>query len=774
MRNKTFSNLYFKILLVCTFAILIFRIFETISILSRFGYQNSLLQSEFRGLLYGILFINSVLILLYPLAYYIFKSSEKFFKILFHVLFILFIILHFFILKYFFYQLIPLDIFLYNNALDEILFTIRTSDVSFILTLVTLVFLIVFIYLIYAFLRLRNFNGKVIFSGYLLAILLIPLFVFFKSKLAGNQNKFEQNKSLSFYSNSITYSIADKINIYKTFTKEDASNFQKLFCRKNYTSIEYPLVHNFDTKDSLGCYFQDFDRPPNIVILIFEGLNDEFIHKYRGISLMPYLSSLKDSSLYWNRCFTLGERSYAVVPSLLGSLPYGNKGFTVSDILPRHLSLLTILKSNNYFTSFFIGQGGWFHKNDRFFKYNNADLVFDNSRFSSKYKKIIVGRDNFFWGYNDKDLFSQSLEVVDTIKDKSRLDVYFTGTCHSPYIISDEKYYGAKFNKIVSLLKNSSDIKYFNVYRKYILSILFVDDALKDFFSEYQKRPDYSNTIFIITGDHPMSEIPAENALKKYHVPLIIFSEKLNTSKCFMNVISHLDFYNSALAFLNKYGITIPSNNSCLGRDLFVNEEQKCEGIPFMNDNRQIIDYYSHGYYLSGLNLFKVDDDLNLNNCEDKKIRRKLQDEIISFKRTNQYVFNNDRIIPDRIYCNELKYSIFLSESSRNTIEATNEYTNIINDIEVQNQDFFYDVSFNYKGGVDDDFTLVLQLATKKDSIVFWHNNAFDRDKDFYQEHYKIPRQKIADSVLIFKSFFWNKKSNPVQITNSKLLIYKE
>jgi predicted AlkP superfamily pyrophosphatase or phosphodiesterase len=38
-----------------------------------------------------------------------------------------------------------------------------------------------------------------------------------------------------------------------------------------------------------------------------------------------------------------------------------------------------------------------------------------------------------------------------------------------------------------------------------ISSIMFVDDALKDFFYEYKKRPDFGRTIFIIVGDHGIS-----------------------------------------------------------------------------------------------------------------------------------------------------------------------------------------------------------------------------------------------------------------------------
>ena len=332
---------------------------------------------------------------------------------------------------------------------------------------------------------------------------------------------------------------------------------------------------------------------------------------------MPFTSGLKDRSLYWNRCFTLGERSFAVVPSLLGSLPYGEKGFTLLDKLPRHLSLVSILEANNYQTDFFYGQAAWFHQKDRFFKYNNIGLIVDKSRFSDKYSKIIVGNDHFFWGYNDKDLFNQSFQVIDTIQKKPRLDIFFTGTSHSPFQISDQDYYDSRFSKMMSELKNDSTIVFFEKYKKYIQSVLFVDDALESFFKEYEARSDYDNTIFIITGDHPMTEIPIANSLKRYHVPLIIFSKGLNTTKTFTHTVSHLDVYETILSFLADYRINVPDVSSALGSNLLLEKSDREKRIAFMNDNREIIDFYSNDYFLSGEQLYSVAKDLTLTASTD-------------------------------------------------------------------------------------------------------------------------------------------------------------
>ena len=182
-------------------------------------------------------------------------------------------------------------------------------------------------------------------------------------------DKFSLNKPVYFVGKSIKYLLSSD-DIISTKTNE----FKKLYPEKDFISKNYPLVYKVDRENELGQYFDDFQGKPNIVILIVEGLNDDFIHEYKGSILMPSLNQLKAKSLYWNRCLTLGERSFAVVPSILGGLPYGDKGFTLQARLPRHLSLVSILKSNDYYTSFYYGQGAWFHP-QIIIKLNNISIL---------------------------------------------------------------------------------------------------------------------------------------------------------------------------------------------------------------------------------------------------------------------------------------------------------------------------------------------------------------------------------------------------------------
>jgi hypothetical protein len=70
--------------------------------------------------------------------------------------------------------------------------------------------------------------------------------------------------------------------------------------------------------------FQINEEKPNIVMIIIEGMGTEFIGKMLWritlISLIP-------KSLYWENFVNNAGRTFGALPSILGSLPYGEKDF---------------------------------------------------------------------------------------------------------------------------------------------------------------------------------------------------------------------------------------------------------------------------------------------------------------------------------------------------------------------------------------------------------------------------------------------------------------
>ena len=754
MKNLQLLNQFFKLILLNCIIQFVLRLAETVLIIVDYGLQDKLLSAELLGVLYDLITTNAILITCYPIYVLLSRLSHKLAGLTFLSLFFIGVLLHFSILKYFLYQLLLLDTFLFHYSIEEILLTINTSGTSYIKSIVSILGSLIVLYVGYRYLKKESFSPKVVLTGFSFALFSIPFAVVIQQIGLYNFNIFSQNKSLFFYSRSIIYFFEENLE-NQIYSEQDVIDFQTLNNNHVYLDKEYPLLHKFANTDSLSTYFNAFDDVPNIVILMIEGLNDDFMHNYRGAYLMPFLDSLKNKSLYWNQCLTLGERSFSVVPTIFGSLPYGQKGFMILDKMPRHLSLLSILNKNGYFTSFFHNQSNWFHQKDKFFEQNDTDLLIDKERFSEKYEKIIVGKDNYFWGYNDKDLFNQSLEIIDTIGVQPRLDVYFTGTSHSPYVITDEEYYEQKFSEMLKELNSEADVQFFKTYKKFLLSIIFENDALEDFFEAYQKRSDYENTLFIITGDHPMTEIPAPSSLKRYHVPLLLFSEKLKGAKTFSNVVSHLDIYETLLSFLGTYDVKIPTVSTAIGSQLFA-VDSLGRHIAFMNDNREIVDYYSDGFYLSRQQVYQVGEGFLLTKTKDRGIYERLQKELKIFKKTNLHVSLKGKIISDSVFCQQLNRSIILSSKDTSRVTFDSEFQNIIQPIKVPNRTQYFDVMVKYEGDIDASTSLVYELKTKEGKSVYWGNSGLHNRKNSLQVHVKIPPSNVADSTLLFKSYWWN------------------
>ena len=770
MKSRQVLSAYCKILVVNTLVQVILRIAETLLIILKHGTQETFIRSELLGVLYDLVITNAILIIAYPLFFLFSRKSLQAASGVFLFFIVAMGVLHQIILKYFLYQLIPLDTFLYQYSVREIHHTIVTSDVNFGMPLFILLVFVVSIILFHRFIQRKYLTEKAVNGCILVSLVFIPVTLYFVLSPA-HLNKYAENKSFYFYSRSLSYFF--NRNSGFDYSIESALEFQKLYPDKSFHGTEFPLLHEFDTTNVLEPFFKRFDSAPNIVIVVVEGLNDDFIHPFRGVDLMPALDSFAGRSLYWSRCFTTGERSFAVMPSILGSLPYGETGFSLLNILPRHLSLVSILHANRYFTSFFYGQGSWFHRKNRFFRYNDIDLIIDNSRFAEHYNRIFVGSEKFFWGYSDKDLFDQAFEVLDTIPQSPRLDIYFTGTSHSPYAIADKARYDQQFSGLMQNLGNQEDKDFFIGHKKYIQSILFVNDALVTFFRKYETRPDFGNTIFIITGDHPMSEMPVANTLRRYHVPLILYSPGLKTSGKFTNLVSHLDIYETLLSFLSGYSIEVPSFSTSLGCKLTGESSHSGRRIAFMNDNREIIDYLWNDYFLSAQKLYEVHEDLSLTLSTDRNVLKQLTDELGIFKKTSLYVSINDKIMPDSLYCEGLGYTLITSMPKVDQpVRFKNEYYNLLPKIPVQNKTFYFDIAFDHAGMDDDGFSLVYQLSAHNDSNIFWRNTGVTDDPASFQAHIAIPGRLASDSLLYFQSFFWNRNLQRFGFKNLRYSVY--
>ena len=332
----------------------------------------------------------------------------------------------------------------------------------------------------------------------------------------------------------------------------------------------------------------------------------------------------------------------------MGSLPFGKSGFMELEKYPNKLTLFSILKNNGYFTSYYQGTNSSFDNIDRFLLSENVDFVLDKSGFGNKYEMQEEDAAGSSWGYPDKELFKKSLSLP-RAAEQPRMEVYMTISTHEPFIPPNQEFYERKVDQILSKSDHNGKIK--KVIEKndnVFATLLYTDDALKYALEEYKKQPNYDNTIFIITGDHRLIPIPQRNNLSRFHVPLIMYSPMLKTTKKMSAVSSHFDVTPSLLALLEgKYELKMPKRVAWMGGALDMNSEfRSLKNIPLMRNKNELKEYISGDKLFSDGSVYSIDENMDLGTTiGGSKAEARLE----AFKSMNAYVTTNDKIIPDSL-----------------------------------------------------------------------------------------------------------------------------
>ncbi|NLP56649.1 sulfatase-like hydrolase/transferase [Lutibacter sp. B1] len=586
-----------------------------ISIVSR------LVNDFFTGLLIGLI--------LFPVYSLVSVINKKAGKYLIKFLFALIVIINVSLVKYSLTTLLNLGADLLGYSNKDIYTTIKSSEAFSLAYFLPFIIFPLLLFSIFYF--LKKFISKNI--SIISAIILFIGFGIFK--LTSHSYHTQD-------SNKIAYLVND---VYK-FKKEKNELNSYLFSKRT----DYPLLKPFnETEDVLAPFFKIANEKPNIIIIIVEGLGAEFVGSGSYGGFTPYLDSLMSKSLYWENFVSNAGRTFGVLPSILGSLPYGDKGFLELEKVPSHISLLSVLKANNYTTSFITGDRAEFDNKNRFLENNQTDIIIDESNFGKDFIKTEKNIDGFSWGYADEQIFEKTLTTFDA-KKQPRFDVIMTLSNHEPFEFPEKESF---IQKVDSLVQTNHSLKIsdneITSYKDIFATLLYTDTSIKNFMERYSQRPEYTNTIFIITGDHRLIPVPQKDKLCRFHVPLYIFSPMLTKTSKFKSVSSHWDVAPSLLSFLMKnYKFNKLEETSWMGKGLDTAVKYRnLKKIPLMKYKGGINDYIYKEYLLSDDELYKIDESFNTYKIEDTIVLSELKDSLKAFKKLNAYITLNDKIYPD-------------------------------------------------------------------------------------------------------------------------------
>ncbi len=413
---------------------------------------------------------------------------------------------------------------------------------------------------------------------------------------------------------------------------------------------EYPLSSEFIPDTGLSSYFHFGDTPPNLVFVIMDGLGSEFVGpdaSYKAFA--PFLNSLSQESLFWPNHLSNTAESHASLPSILGSLPFGEAGFNMAEGPVNRNTLLGILKTNGYSTSFNYGGNTALYKWDKFLFEDRIDQILDNKGFGEGYEKQETDAAGVTLGYPDMELFRKWLgERSDP--DTPFAEVFFTLSTKKPFLIPRRDYYLDQVKLMAEDEGTLSQISGQIRRNKEILaSVLYADEALKKFIERFKGLPYYQNTIFVITGSHMMAEISGLDPLSRYKVPLIIYSPLNTKPEIFRNMVSHMDISPAILGSLkDSYNIQVPGATGFLGNGLIPQKDADInKQIPLLRHASNIKDFIRGKYLLSDGFTYKIGPNLSLSDSENETEESEVIAAFSQFKGINKYVVEQNKLIPE-------------------------------------------------------------------------------------------------------------------------------
>jgi len=331
---------------------------------------------------------------------------------------------------------------------------------------------------------------------------------------------------------------------------------------------------------------------PNIVLIVVESLARDYTGFLNGAPYTPFLDKLAKNpdAVVFPYCFANGTKSIEMAPSIFAGMPNLMEDFfiTSSYSTNRFTNAFGYLRKLNYTTQFFHGSNNGTMGFRSFFKsgglqeyygineYPHADIDFDGH-----------------WGIFDEPYLQYVCKRLSENKQPFFSSV-FTLSSHHPYAIPkalEKQFPGAN----LTVQK----------------TIAYADYSLEKFFESARKQPWFTNTIFIITGDHTSHGTLGYfySPSGHYEVPLLVFAPgRGSTLQPTMNPVilqktcSQLDILPTCLSYVwNTSTVRLGMGRSLLDSSYAGYSYHYDKGLfyiiqyPFvlvLNDRGECVDFY--------------------------------------------------------------------------------------------------------------------------------------------------------------------------------------
>lgn len=274
------------------------------------------------------------------------------------------------------------------------------------------------------------------------------------------------------------------------------------------------------------------ERKQNVVLISVESLSADFMRAFGNTeNITPQLDSLAAHSLFFNNLYASGTRTVRGLEALSLSIP-PTPG---QSIVKRPdngglFSLGSVLRSHGYTTQYLYGGYSYFDNMKTFFG-NNGYTVIDRSA-------IPPGKVHYenIWGVADEDLFSLTLQVLDSnnATGKPFFTHIMTVSNHRPYTYPEGRI----------------DIPPARQVRQG--AVKYTDYAIGRFLREARSKKWFDSTIFVIVSDHCAGSAGSvELPVTGYHIPMLIYAPALLQPREVNTLAAQIDVAPTILGLLN-------------------------------------------------------------------------------------------------------------------------------------------------------------------------------------------------------------------------------
>jgi len=378
----------------------------------------------------------------------------------------------------------------------------------------------------------ESFSKRLVFSG---GYLLLPVIAFFG--LGQSLHSFSTNNYLNELASDGPYQFfaafrnneLDYNSFYRTLPDEEASTLLKeVVFEKNNLKNSGNALYALNRK----VINEGAEKRLNVVLIMVESLSAKFLGSFGSEEkLTPYLDKLSKESLFFDHFYATGTRTTRGLEAVTLSIP-PTPGRSIVKRLGREKDLWSlghVLKEKGYNTKFIYGGHGYFDNMNEFFSGNGYGII-DQSDIPEEKVKFANA-----WGISDEDLFTATIKEADR-SSKAGKPFFFhlmTTSNHRPYTYPEGRI------DIPSGTGRYGAVKY-------------TDWAIGDFIEKARKTSWFKETIFVIVADHCAGSAGKTTLpLKKYHIPLFIYSPAQLTAQKINKISSQIDIAPTLLAMMN-------------------------------------------------------------------------------------------------------------------------------------------------------------------------------------------------------------------------------